>query len=86
MNENNSFHNKKDTRPVWVRVIAMIVVIILIAMIIATLICAFSGTEKKTVLGLLICDMIIPIFIWVFLKVTKNLSDMSDKRKEADNE
>ena len=75
--------NNKNDRPGWVRAVALIVVAALLVMIIATLICAFSGAPKNFVLGLLICDMIIPIFIWVFLKVTKNLSD---KRKEAENE
>ena len=75
--------NKKDDRPGWVRAVALIVVAALIVMIIATLICAISGSPKNVVLGLLICDMIIPIFIWVFLKVTKNLSD---RRKEAEND
>ena len=75
--------NRKSEKQTWVRVVAMIVVVLLVLMIIATLICAIAGVDRNIIMGLLLCDMIIPVFIWVFLKVTKNLSD---KRKEAENE
>ncbi len=75
--------NTKNEKPKRVRVVALIVVALLVIMIIATLICAIAGVDKNIIMGLLLCDMIIPIFIWVFLKVTGRLTD---RRKEAENE
>lgn len=70
-------------RPTWIRVVAVLVVILLIGLIIATVICAFAGADRSIIMGLLLCDLIIPIFIWVFLKVTGRLSS---QRKEAEHE
>ncbi|MDO4939438.1 MAG: phosphate ABC transporter substrate-binding protein [Lachnospiraceae bacterium] len=76
-------NEKKNTRPKWVRIVAVLVVIILVVMILATLICAFAGADKSIIMGLLLCDLIIPIFIWAFLFVTKRLIN---QRKEAGHE
>ncbi len=72
---------KTEERPLWVRVVCIIVVIVLIGMIVATLIAAIAGARKETILALILCDGIIPIFIWVFLKFTKK---SIERRKEAE--
>jgi len=80
-NEINSGTVKKEERPKWVRVISLVVVIALIGLVIATLVCAIGGADPNTIMGMLLCCGIIPIFIWVFLKIT----DRSIKRrKEAE--
>jgi len=70
-----------DERPTWLRVLCIFVVGLLIAMILATLICALAGAPGNVVLALIMCDIIVPIFIWVFLRLTKK---SLDRRKEAD--
>jgi len=70
-----------DERPVWLRILCIFVVGLLIAMILATLICALAGAPGNVVLALIMCDIIVPIFIWVFLRLTKK---SIDRRKEAD--
>lgn len=62
--------NKKEKRPAWQRMIALIAVIILALMILATLICAIAGAGKNVVMALLFCDIMIPIIIWIFLWIT----------------
>ena len=69
-----------STRPAWVRVAAVLVVILLTGMVIATVICAFAGADRSIIMGLLMCDLIIPILIWVFLFITHRLKK---QRKEA---
>ncbi len=80
MNDKTKADNQ---RPAWVRVAAILVVILLTGMILATVICAFAGVDKSIIMGLLLCDLIIPIFIWVFLFLTRRLSN---QRKEAEHE
>jgi len=70
-----------DERPAWLRVTCVVVVVLIVLMIVATLICALAGAPGNVVLALLMCDIIVPIFVWVFLRITKK---SIDRRKEAD--
>lgn len=83
MSEKSKMGGSTKERPAWVRAAAVLVVILLIGLIIATVICAFAGADRSIIMGLLLCDLIIPIFVWVFLKVTGRLSS---QRKEAEHE
>lgn len=68
-------NREKQNRPTWIRIAAITVAVLLLLMIIATMICAFAGADRNIIIGLLMCDILIPVFIWVFLKITGNLSD-----------
>jgi len=70
-----------EKRPKWIRVICIIAVVLLVGMIVATLIAAIAGASKETIMALILCDGIIPIFIWLFLKITQK---SLDRRKEAE--
>jgi len=60
----------KKERPMWVRIVAMVTVILIAAMFIGTLVCLFVGAPKNVLLTFIVCDIIVPVFVWLFLKVT----------------
>lgn len=66
------------------RVIAMIGVIALGGMVLATLICAICKAPANVVFALLFCDIIIPIMLWVFLRVTAYFRKIGESRKEEE--
>jgi len=68
-------------RPTWIRVVCIIAVVLLVGLIIATLIAAIAGAGRATIMALILCDGIIPIFVWVFLKITQR---SLDRRKGAE--
>ena len=65
------------------RIVALAGVILLAAMVLATLICALAGAPGNVVFALLFCDIIIPIFLWIFLWITGKQKKRGERLAEA---
>lgn len=78
MNENNS---KITERPKWVRVLALAAVIFLAGLFIGTIVCLIAGAPKNVLFAFIVCDIILPIFVWVFLKVTDHQRRLRDENQ-----
>ena len=83
MNEsmNNTQDKKADVRPMWIRVIAMIAVIGLAGMFVGTIVCLIIGAPKNVLFAFIVCDIIVPIFVWLFLKVTDHQRRLKDENQ-----
>lgn len=75
MNENSA------KRPKWVRILALIAVILLAAMFVGTIICLIAGAPKNVLFAFIVCDIIVPIFVWLFLKVTDHQRRLKDENQ-----
>lgn len=87
----NSNENKTDKKKMATRVIALLGVILLVGMILATFVVAcikFEGSDR-IFKGLLSCDIAIPILLWFYLylynrasKTDKELEEKYQKQEE----
>ena len=62
------------------RIAALIGAVLLAGMVIATLICAICGAPSNVTFALLFCDIILPIMLWVFIKVTAHYKKLGEER------
>lgn len=55
------------------QIIAIICIVLLSLMILATLLVAVLGGSKNLLLALVFCDVVIPIVMYAYLLITKQL-------------
>lgn len=69
------------------RILALVGALVLAGMVVATLICAICHAPGNVIFALLFCDIIIPILLWVFIRVTahykKTGEEMAERSKAA---
>ena len=84
MEENKKINSENEPRKYtpFQRIAAIIGVCLLGGMVIATLICAICKAPSNVTFALLFCDIIIPIMLWVFIRITKHYSDIGKARRE----
>ena len=63
--------NDMPVRTPFQRVSALTVVIVLAALLLATLVCAFAGVGSNVLMALLYCDFAVPIGLWLFFFVIR---------------
>ena len=62
------------------RIVALLTVIVIVALVIGTLICAISGS--RYFFGMLFLSFAVPVVLWVFMWFTRLVNDESGTEPE----
>ena len=74
---------KPEKKKTAVRILALAAVVLIAALVLATFICAVTGAPANVIAALLFCDVVIPLFLWVFLWVTRKLRSKNPDQQES---
>lgn len=66
------------------RITALLTVVLIVILVIATFVCALTGSQYF--FGMLALTFLVPIVLWVFMWFTKLANDKSEMPMEKDNQ